>query len=119
MIYYLQSVLMLAGFRETLIISTPMELPAFEELLLDGSDYGLKISYAVKEHPNGLAEAFLIGESFIGQENVCIIPEENICYGWHFSAMLQNASKLEHGAMVFGYYVNTPQAFGIVEFNQE
>lgn len=119
MIYYPLSVLMLAGIREILIISTPRDIPAFEELLSDGSDYGLKLSYAVQEHPNGLAEAFLIGESFIGQENVCLILGDNIFYGRHFSAMLQKAAQLEHGAVIFGYYVNNPKAFGVVEFDEE
>jgi len=119
MIYYPLSVLMLAGIREILIISTPRDIPAFEELLSDGSDYGLKLSYAVQERPNGLAEAFLIGESFIGREKVCLILGDNIFYGRHFSALLQKASQLEHGAVIFGYYVNNPQAFGVVEFDQK
>lgn len=119
MIYYPLSILMLAGIREILIISTPRDITAFEELLSDGSDYGLKISYAVQEKPNGLAEAFLIGEAFVGQENVCLILGDNIFYGRHVSAMLQKAAALEHGAVIFGYYVNNPQSFGVVEFDEE
>lgn len=119
MIYYPLSVLMLAGIREILIISTPRDLPAFQELLSDGSDYGLKLSYAVQEYPNGLAEAFLIGESFIRRDSVCLILGDNIFYGRHFSGMLQKAAALEHGAVIFGYYMNNPQAFGVVEFDKE
>lgn len=119
MIYYPLSVLMLAGIREILIISTPRDLPAFQELLSDGSDYGLKLSYAVQEYPNGLAEAFLIGESFIGRDSVCLILGDNIFYGRHFSGVLQKAAALEHGAVIFGYYVNNPQSFGVVEFDKE
>ena len=119
MIYYPLSVLMLAGIREILIISTLRDLPAFQELLSDGSEYGLKLSYAVQEHPNGLAEAFLIGESFIGRDSVCLILGDNIFYGRHFSGVLQKAAALEHGAVIFGYYVNNPQAFGVVEFDQD
>lgn len=119
MIYYPLSVLMLAGIREILIISTPRDIPAFEELLSDGSDYGLKISYAIQEQPNGLAEAFLIGASFIGKDSVCLILGDNIFYGRHFSGMLQKAAALEHGAVIFGYYVPDPQAFGVVEFDSE
>ena len=119
MIYYPLSVLMLAGIREILIISTPRDLPAFQELLSDGSDYGLKLSYAVQEQPNGLAEAFLIGESFIGNDSVCLILGDNIFYGRHFSGVLQKAAALERGAVVFGYYVPNPQAFGVVEFGPD
>ena len=119
MIYYPLSVLMLSGIREILIISTPRDLPAFQELLSDGSDYGLMISYAVQEKPNGLAEAFLIGEPFIGKENVCLILGDNIFYGRHFSDVLQKAVALKHGAVIFGYYVPNPQEFGVVEFDSE
>lgn len=119
MIYYPLSVLMLAGIREILIISTPRDLPAFQELLSDGSEYGLSLSYAVQEHPNGLAEAFLIGESFIGGDSVCLILGDNIFYGRHFSGVLQKAAGLDHGAVIFGYYVNNPEAFGVVEFDKE
>lgn len=117
MIYYPLSVLMLSGIRKILIISTPRDLPAFQELLLDGSDYGLEISYAVQIQPNGLAEAFLIGESFIGNESVCLILGDNVFYGRHFSGVLQKAAALEHGAMIFGYYIPNPQEFGVVEFD--
>lgn len=119
MIYYPLSVLMLAGIREVLIISTPRDLSAFQELLSDGSEYGLTLTYAVQEHPNGLAEAFLIGESFIGQDSVCLILGDNIFYGRHFSGVLQKAAGLDHGAVIFGYYVNNPEAFGVVEFDKE
>ena len=119
MIYYPLSVLMLAGIREILIISTPRDLPAFQELLSDGSEYGLTLTYAAQEHPNGLAEAFLIGESFIGQDSVCLILGDNIFYGRHFSGVLQKAAGLNHGAVIFGYYVNNPEAFGVVVFDME
>jgi len=119
MIYYPLSVLMLSGIREILIISTPRDLPAFQELLSDGSSYGLDISYAAQEHPNGLAEAFLIGEAFIGGDNVCLILGDNIFYGRHFSEVLQRAACLSHGAVIFGYYVPNPQSFGVVEFDRQ
>ena len=119
MIYYPLSVLMLAGIREILIISTPRDLPAFQELLSDGSEYGLTLTYAVQEHPNGLAEAFLIGESFLDGDSVCLILGDNIFYGRHFSGVLQKAAALDHGAVIFGYYVNNPEAFGVVEFDKE
>lgn len=118
MIYYPLSVLMLSGIREILIISTERDLPAFRELLSDGSSYGLKISYAVQAQPNGLAEAFLIGEPFIGNDNVCLILGDNIFYGRHFSGVLQKAAALRHGAVIFGYYVPNPEAFGVVEFDK-
>ena len=119
MIYYPLSILMLSGIREILIISTPRDIPAFQELLSNGADYGLDISYAVQDHPNGLAEAFLIGDSFIGKDSVCLILGDNIFYGRHFSSVLQRAAALEHGAVIFGYYVPNPQAFGVVEFDAE
>lgn len=119
MIYYPLSVLMLAGIQEILIISTPRDLPAFRELLGSGTDYGLELSYAVQEAPNGLAEAFLIGEDFIGEDSVCLILGDNIFYGRGFSTSLQKAAQLKHGAVVFGYYVQNPSDFGVVEFDRK
>ena len=119
MIYYPLSALMLAGIRDILIISTPRDLPAFEELLQDGEQYGLNISYAVQNRPNGLAEAFLIGESFIGNDQVCLILGDNVFYGRHFSATLQKSASMESGATIFGYYVPNPREFGVVEFDKE
>ncbi|MCI8422172.1 MAG: glucose-1-phosphate thymidylyltransferase RfbA [Lawsonibacter sp.] len=118
MIYYPLSVLMLSGIQDILIISTPRDLSAFEALLGDGSRYGIRLSYAVQEQPRGLAEAFLIGEDFIGTEPVCLILGDNVFYGRHFSAALQRAAALEHGAVIWGYYVPNPQDFGVVEFDQ-
>lgn len=119
MIYYPMSVLMLAGIKEVLIISTERDLPNFKELFGDGSDLGLKIEYKVQLAPNGLAEAFVIGEEFIGDDNVAMILGDNIFYGQNFSKNLYNASKLEKGAVIFGYYVQNPKAFGVVEFDSE
>ena len=119
MIYYPMSVLMLAGIREILIISTPRDIVAFEELFKDGSDFGLSIEYAVQENPNGLAEAFIIGEEFIGDDSVAMILGDNIFYGQNFSKTLQEAANLNEGAYVFGYYVQNPKAFGVVEFDKE
>lgn len=119
MIYYPLSVLMLSGIREILIISTPRDIPSFQVLLGDGGDYGLSLSYAVQEAPNGLAEAFLIGESFIGKDKVCLILGDNIFYGRGFSSSLQRAAGLEEGAVIFGYYVPNPSDFGVVEFDRE
>lgn len=119
MIYYPLSVLMLSGIREILIISTPRDISAFEELLGSGADYGLSISYAIQETPNGLAEAFLIGEHFIRGDNVCLILGDNIFYGRGFSSSLQRAATLESGAVIFGYYVPNPTDFGVVEFDKD
>ena len=121
MIYYPLSTLMLAGIREILIISTPRDMPVFKELLKDGSDIGLNISYAVQMKPNGLAEAFIIGEKFIGNDSVCLVLGDNIFYASRFSEMLENAKRKiesEGGAVVYGYNVPNPSAFGIVEFDK-
>lgn len=118
MIYYPLSVLMLAEIREILIISTPRDVIVFEELLEDGSNFGLKISYAVQEKPNGLAEAFLIGEKFIGNDSCALVLGDNIFYGHGFTGMLKEASSKEKGATIFGYYVNNPKDFGVVEFDK-
>lgn len=119
MIYYPMSVLMLAGIKEILIISTPRDIVNFKELFRDGSDLGLNIEYAIQENPNGLAEAFIIGEEFIGDDSVAMILGDNIFYGQSFSQTLKRASELEKGAYVFGYYVQNPTAFGVVEFDEE
>lgn len=119
MIYYPMSVLMLAGIKDILIISTPRDIVGFEELFKDGSDFGVNIKYAVQDKPNGLAEAFIIGEEFIGDDNVCMILGDNIFYGQNFSSNLKEAAELKNGAYVFGYYVQNPKAFGVVEFDNE
>ena len=119
MIYYPLSTLMLAGIREILIISTPRDLPVFEELLGDGSQLGLALSYAVQEQPNGLAEAFIIGEEFIGKDRVALILGDNIFYARGFSDILRRAQAQDKGATIFGYRVNNPQDFGIVEFDRD
>ena len=117
MIYYPLSVLMLAGIRDILVISTPDDLPNFRKLLGDGSDFGIALSYAEQPSPDGLAQAFLIGEDFIGDDDVCLILGDNIFYGYGFSAMLQQAALARKGATVFGYHVNDPERFGVVEFD--
>jgi glucose-1-phosphate thymidylyltransferase len=119
MIYYPMSVLMLAGIREILIISTPRDLPGFKDLFEDGSELGLKIEYAVQEQPNGLAEAFIIGEEFIGDDKVAMILGDNLFWGQSFSQSLGTAAKLEEGAVIFGYHVKDPNSFGVVEFDSE
>ncbi|MCU0119161.1 glucose-1-phosphate thymidylyltransferase RfbA [Pseudomonas sp. B2M1-30] len=117
MIFYPLSVLMLAGMREILIISTPDDLPCFRKLLGDGSLYGIKLTYAEQPSPDGLAQAFIIGEEFIGKDPCCLILGDNIFYGQHFSDNLRSASSQKHGATVFGYHVSDPERFGVVEFD--
>ncbi len=119
MIYYPLSTLMLAGIREILVISTPRDLPVFEELLGDGGQLGLSMSYAVQETPRGLADAFLIGESFIGDDHVALVLGDNIFYGQSFSQVLRRAAAREEGATIFGYYVRDPREYGVVEFDQD
>ncbi len=118
MIYYPMSVLMLAGIRDILIISTPRDISVFEELFGNGSDLGLNIKYAIQEQPNGLAEAFIIGEEFIGDDKVALVLGDNIFYGYGFSERLKNAVERDE-ATIFGYHVSDPQAFGVVEFDKD
>ena len=118
MIYYPLSTLMLAGIREILVISTPVDLPKFRELLGDGSTLGLSFSYKVQDTPRGLADAFIVGREFIGNDAVCMILGDNIFYGHALSGMLRNAASHDEGATVFGYYVNDPERYGVVEFDK-
>jgi len=118
MVYYPLSVLMLAGIRDVLIISTPEDIDGFKRLLDDGSQLGINISYAVQPSPDGLAQAFIIGEEFIGDNNVCLVLGDNIFYGQGFSEMLKKAANQESGATVFGYQVKDPERFGVVEFDK-
>lgn len=118
MIYYPLSTLMLAGIREILIISTPRDLPVFEDLLGTGEQLGLKLSYAIQESPRGLADAFIIGEKFIGEDNVALVLGDNIFYGQSFSRMLQSVAARKEGATIFGYYVRDPREYGVVEFDE-
>ena len=118
MIYYPMSVLMLAGIKDILIISTPRDISVFEELFGNGNDLGLNIQYAVQEQPNGLAEAFIIGEEFIGDDKVALVLGDNIFYGYGFSERLKNAVERDE-ATIFGYHVSDPQAFGVVEFDKD
>ena len=119
MIYYPLSVLMLAGIKEILIISTLEDLPRFEELLGNGSDWGIRLEYKVQPNPDGLAQAFILGEEFIGNDSVCLILGDNIFFGHGFSDSLKEASKLKEGAVVFGYQVKDPERFGVVEFDKD
>lgn len=119
MIYYPLSTLMLAGIREILIISTLRDISIFKDILSDGSQLGMRFSYAVQERPNGLAEAFLIGESFIGDDNVALVLGDNIFYGSGFSSFLAKAAALDKGAVIFGYPIHNPSDFGVVEFDKE
>lgn len=119
MIYYPLSVLMLAGIREILIISTERDLPVYQELLGDGSQLGLKFEYKAQKEPKGLAEAFILGEDFIGKDNVCLVLGDNIFYGTGLIDALRQAKEAKEGATIFGYYVSNPKAFGVVEFNED
>ncbi|MDR1585508.1 MAG: glucose-1-phosphate thymidylyltransferase RfbA [Prevotellaceae bacterium] len=117
MIYYPLSVLMLAGIKEILIISTPQDIHLYENLLGDGGSLGIKLEYAVQPSPDGLAQAFIIGENFIGADSVCMVLGDNIFYGFDFSRTLREAASLKDGAVVFGYYVNDPERYGVAEFD--
>jgi glucose-1-phosphate thymidylyltransferase len=117
MIYYPLSVLMLAGIKEILIISTPQDIHLYENLLGNGEDLGIKLVYAIQPSPDGLAQAFIIGEEFIGNDSVCMVLGDNIFYGFDFSRTLRDAAKLQDGATVFGYYVNDPERYGVAEFD--
>lgn len=119
MIYYPLSVLMLAGLKEILIISTPQDIHLYENLLGNGDDLGIKLEYAIQPSPDGLAQAFIIGEKFIGDDSVCMILGDNIFYGFDFSRTLKEAAKLQDGAIVFGYYVNDPERYGVAEFDAD
>lgn len=118
LIYYPLSVLMLAGVKDILIISTPRDIGTFEELLGNGSDLGLKIEYAIQEHPNGLAEAFIIGENFIGNDACALVLGDNMFYGHGLTGIIKEAAKRQTGATIFGYYVSNPKSFGVVEFDE-
>lgn len=118
LIYYPLSVLMLAGIKDILVISTPRDIGTFEELLGNGSDLGLRIEYAIQEHPNGLAEAFIIGENFIGNDACALVLGDNMFYGHGLTGIVKEAAKRETGATIFGYYVNDPKSFGVVEFDK-
>ncbi|WP_407461661.1 glucose-1-phosphate thymidylyltransferase RfbA [Methanobrevibacter sp.] len=119
MIYYPISVLMLANIKEILIISTPRDLPMYQDLLGDGSDLGISFTYAEQTNPNGLAEAFIIGEEFIGDDSVALILGDNVFHGHRFTEILERACSLDEGAVIFGYYTNNPEAFGVVEFDDD
>lgn len=119
MIYYPLSTLMLAGIREVLIISTPRDVPMYRELLGDGSQLGVRLEYAVQEKPRGLADAFIVGAEFIGNDRVCLVLGDNIFYGYGFTSRLENAASRRSGATIFGYHVSNPTEFGVVEFDEE
>jgi glucose-1-phosphate thymidylyltransferase len=119
MIYYPLSVLMLAGIKEILIISTPQDIHLYQNLLGDGSALGIQLEYAIQPSPDGLAQAFIIGEEFIGDDSVCMILGDNIFYGFDFSRTLREAAELKEGATVFGYYVNDPERYGVAEFDEK
>lgn len=119
MVYYPMSTLMLAGIREILIISTPRDIKGFEQLFGDGSQLGLQIQYAVQDQPRGLADAFIVGEEFIGDDNVCLVLGDNIFYGYGFTERLKRAAAREKGATIFGYHVANPKAFGVVDFDKD
>lgn len=119
MIYYPLSVLMLAGIREILIISTPTDIHLYESLFGNGNQLGLNISYKIQPSPDGLSQAFILGDEFIGNDSVCLILGDNIFYGYNFRSILEDAAKIEEGAIVFGYYVNDPERYGVVEFDKE
>jgi glucose-1-phosphate thymidylyltransferase len=116
MIYYPLSTLMLGGIQDILLITTPRDRPAFEATLGDGRDFGIRLSYAEQSAPRGLAEAFLIGESFIGKDSVCLVLGDNLFYGMGLTSLFENAARIDSGAMIFGYYVKDPTQFGVVEF---
>ncbi|MEG1978963.1 MAG: glucose-1-phosphate thymidylyltransferase RfbA [Cetobacterium sp.] len=118
LIYYPLSVLMLAGIKDILVISTPRDIGTFEELLGNGSDLGLKIEYAIQEHPNGLAEAFIIGENFIGRDSCALVLGDNLFYGYGLTGKVKEAAERDKGATIFGYYVSDPKSFGVVEFDE-
>jgi glucose-1-phosphate thymidylyltransferase len=119
MVYYPLSVLMLAGIRDILIISTPKDIPRFKDLLGDGRDLGIDLSYEVQHQPRGIAESFIIGEKFIGKDNVCLILGDNIFYGHNLVEFLKESSSLKEGAVVFGYYIKNPQRYGVIEFDEK
>lgn len=119
MIYYPLSVLMLAGIREVLIISTPKDIHLYQDLLKDGSQLGMKITYAIQPSPDGLAQAFIIGEEFVGNDSVCLVLGDNIFYGYGFGKILLETAKLKDGAVVFGYYVKDPERYGVAEFDAQ
>jgi len=119
MIYYPLSVLMLAGIRDILIISTPSDISLYKRLFSDGKQLGLNIQYVIQPSPDGLAQAFILGEDFIGNDSTCLVLGDNIFYGQGFSDMLRKSAQIKDGAMVFGYWVNDPQRYGVAEFNKD